>query len=133
MVHLVSYTQQLNHVIRVAAEHLQLRVWLTAATISVGVQKEGEGAAGADDEGPDADTTEDFHLNRTVEREPWSRGRGRRGGYRGGRRGGGGRGGGSSTGAGTTAGPGEANKENLVGQEQAGADKAADGAPGESG
>lgn len=95
-------------------------------------KKEGEGAAGADDEGPDADTTEDFHLNRTVEREPWSRGRGRRGGYRGGRRGGGGRGGGSSTGAGTTAGPGEANKENLVGQEQAGADKAADGAPDEA-
>lgn len=95
-------------------------------------KKDSESAAGADDEGKDADTTEDFRIHRTVEREPWSRGRGRRGGHRGGRRTGTGRGGGSNAGGGATAGPGEANKENLVGQEQAGADKAAEGAPEEA-
>lgn len=93
-------------------------------------KKDVEGASGADDDGKDADTTEDFRLHHTVEREPWSRGRGRRGGHRGARRGGIGRGAGGNPGAGATAGPGEANKENLVGQEQAGAEKAAGGAPG---
>ncbi|XP_077502473.1 uncharacterized protein LOC144113334 isoform X2 [Amblyomma americanum] len=90
-------------------------------------KKDEENGLVPDEEAKDADTTEDFRLHRTSEREPWARYRVRRGGFRGGRRGGISRGTPGSPGPESSAGPGEANKENLVGQDQAAADKAAEG------
>uniref|UniRef100_A0A224Z602 Zinc finger protein zfat n=1 Tax=Rhipicephalus zambeziensis TaxID=60191 RepID=A0A224Z602_9ACAR len=90
-------------------------------------KKDDEGSAAPEEDMKDADTTEDFRLHRTNEREPWTRGRGRRGGHRGGRRGGLCRDISESSRDEIIAGPGEANKENVAGQEQAAADKSAEG------
>lgn len=95
-------------------------------------KKDDEGSVAPEEDGKDADTTEDFRLHRTNERESWTRGRGRRGGYRGGRRGGLCRDVSGSPHHETVAGPGEANKENVAGQEQATADKSAEGASEEA-
>lgn len=103
---------------------------IAAITILV-LQKDEEGSVVPDEDAKDADTTEDFRLNRTNDREPWTRGRGRRGGHRGGRRGGFCREVSDSPHHEAVAGPGEANKENVVGQEQATAEKSAEGASGE--
>lgn len=95
-------------------------------------KKDDEGSVAPEEDAKDADTTEDFRLHRTNERESWTRGRGRRGGYRGGRRGGLCRDVSGSPHHETVAGPGEANKENVAGQEQATADKSAEGASEET-
>uniref|UniRef100_A0A131XEX7 C2H2-type domain-containing protein n=1 Tax=Hyalomma excavatum TaxID=257692 RepID=A0A131XEX7_9ACAR len=95
-------------------------------------KKDDEGSVAPEEDAKDADTTEDFRLHRTNERESWTRGRGRRGGYRGGRRGGLCRDVSGSPHHETVAGPGEANKENVAGQEQATADKSAEGASEEA-
>lgn len=95
-------------------------------------KKDDEGSVAPEEDGKDADTTEDFRLHRTNERESWTRGRGRRGGYRGGRRGGLCRDVSGSPHHEAVAGPGEANKENVAGQEQATADKSAEGASEEA-
>lgn len=89
-------------------------------------KKDEEGSVAPDEDAKDGDPTEDFRLHRTSEREPWTRGRGRRGGHRGGRRGGFCRDVSGSPHHEAVAGPGEANKENVVGQEQATAEKSAE-------
>ncbi|KAL3244060.1 hypothetical protein MRX96_019628 [Rhipicephalus microplus] len=90
-------------------------------------KKDDESSATLEEDMKDADNTEDFRLHRTNEREAWTRGRGRRGGHRGGHRGGLSQGTSETSLDEITAGPGEANKENVAGQEHATADKSAEG------